>query len=233
MGEPPGLIVFLDANVLAKPVTRTLLIYASNHSDYRITWSRYVEEEADRNLRSRQVATRVAREAARLDLSPAGQNADQFVATKGADRRVLADAVAAGAIFIVTEDVDDFGESDLIAAGVAAVNPDVFMAERTTREGYAEAVMLISQRLANPPRTPAELHATIGRQHPRTLTAHIAAFDADPLPATHAPPAVLYRGNRCLRCLQRRKIATLGVCGECRAVNAKGLLPEATGYDHN
>jgi len=74
MSDRPNPLAFLDANVLAKPVTRTLLIYAGNHSDYRITWSQHVE-----------------------------------------------------------------------------------------------AVMLMSKGMANPPRTPAELHARLGRQHPLTL----------------------------------------------------------------
>jgi hypothetical protein len=154
MGEDSAPLAFLDANVLAKPVTRTMLIYASNASGYRVAWSRYVEEEADRNLRSRQAPTRVAREAARLGLTEEGVDAGRHAATKPPDRQVVADAVAAGAAFIVTEDVDDFGEADLIATGIAAVNPDLFMAERATREGYIEAVTLMSEGMANPPRTP-------------------------------------------------------------------------------
>ncbi len=77
MGEISTPLAFLDANVLAKPVTRTLLIYASSHSNYQVAWSQYVEAEADRNLRSRQAATKVAREAARLDLTPTGVDAEQ------------------------------------------------------------------------------------------------------------------------------------------------------------
>ena len=213
MSEP---LVFLDANVLAKAVTRTLLIYASNRSDYEVTWSRYVEEEADRHIRPRQLATRVVREAARLDLTSAGSDADRYVNTKPSDRQVLADAVVAGAAFIVPEDVNDFDEADLVATGIAVVNPDLFLAERTTREGYVEAVRLMSEGMTNPPRTPEELHASLGRQHPRTLAAHRTAFDADPVPATHRPPAVLYRGDRCLRCLHRGGLMAVGVCDGCR-----------------
>jgi len=209
-------LAFLDANVLAKPVTRTLLIYASNHSDYRITWSQYVEEEADRNLRPHQAGTKIAREAAHLDLTPEGKGADQYTGTKAPDRQVLADAVAAGAAFIVTEDVDDFSQSDLIATGIAAVNPDLFLTERATREGYIEAVMLMSKGMSNPPRAPAELHARLGRQHPLTLAKHRSAFDAEPLPATHKPPAILYRGDRCLRCLHVGTNVELGICDDCR-----------------
>jgi hypothetical protein len=231
MSEDSSPLVFLDANVLAKPVTRTLLIYASNASGYRVAWSRYVEGEADRNLRPRQAPTRVAREAARLGLTEQGVGAERYTATKPPDRQVIADAATAGAAFIVTENVDDFGEADLIATGIAAVNPDLFMAERTTREGYVEAVTLMSGGMTNPPRTPKELHSRLGRQHPRTLEAHRAAFDTEPLPATHEPPAVLYRGDRCLRCLQAGTAATLGICDACRAQEAAGSPSEPAGRD--
>jgi hypothetical protein len=44
-------IVFLDANVLAKPVTRTLLLIGANGSGLAVTWASYVEVEAERHLR--------------------------------------------------------------------------------------------------------------------------------------------------------------------------------------
>ncbi len=179
MSETTSPIVFLDANVLAKPVTRTLLMFARNQSDYHIAWSQYVETEADRNLRPLQRATQEVREIAGLDLTPPGVKAEQYSRTEPSDRQVLADAVAADASFIVTEDVDDFGVADLTATGIAAVNPDLFLAERTTRDGYAEAVTLISESMTNPPRTPEELHAMLGRQHPLTLAAYRTVFGAD------------------------------------------------------
>jgi hypothetical protein len=218
MSDAPGPLVFLDANVLAKPVTRTLLIYASNLSDYAVAWSEYVEAEAERNLRPRQAPVRVARRAARLDLSPQGRNVKTYVGTKPSDRQVLADAVASGAAFIVTEDVDDFDEGELISEHVGAVNPDLFLSERATAEGYREAVSRMAAAMADPPRTPEELHARLGRQHPRTVARHGDAFNVEPLPATHGSPAALYRGDRCLRCLQPGKMLALAVCSDCRAM---------------
>lgn len=47
------------------------------------------------------------------------------------------DAEAAGARFLVTEDVDDYGLADLASVGISAVNPDLFLAERLTREAYS------------------------------------------------------------------------------------------------
>ena len=46
-------------------------------------------------------------------LGPTGTGAEHFGGTKGADRQILADAAAAGARFLVTEDVDDYGLDDL------------------------------------------------------------------------------------------------------------------------
>ncbi len=113
MSEDRAPLVFLDANVLAKPVTRTLLIYASNRSDYRLTWSRYVEAEADRHLRPNQAAIRVAREAARLDLSPAGSGASNFTSTETSGRQVLADAVSAGSIPVPCKPIETHSLSSL------------------------------------------------------------------------------------------------------------------------
>ncbi len=43
--------VFLDANVLARPVTRTLLLVGADPSGHAVTWSAHVEAEADRHAR--------------------------------------------------------------------------------------------------------------------------------------------------------------------------------------
>ncbi|MGH3267093.1 MAG: hypothetical protein ACRDNS_34500, partial [Trebonia sp.] len=44
--------VFLDGNVLAKPVTRTLLIVGAAHRhSFLPVWSRHAEAEGDRHLR--------------------------------------------------------------------------------------------------------------------------------------------------------------------------------------
>jgi hypothetical protein len=123
--------------------------------------------------------------------------------------------MVAKAHFIVTEDVDDFDSQDLIGVGVAAVNPDLFLAERATLDGYTRALRVMSDGMANPPRTPEELHVRLGRQHPSTTAAYRIAYPGEPLAATHNPPAVHYRGNRCLHCLRIDQPLTLGVCAYC------------------
>jgi hypothetical protein len=148
MGDPSriGFQVLLDANVAAKPVTRTLLMAAGALSGYAATWSAYAEDEADRHTRPGQEAASGVRALAGGDLAPAGENPERFAATSAKDRQVLADAVAAEALFIVTEDVDDFGEADLRSVGMAAVNPDLFLSVRASRGGYARALGLMAAR---------------------------------------------------------------------------------------
>ena len=51
--EPSWTPVFVDADVLAAPLTRTLLILCGTHPEsvYGLRWSLGVEAEADRHLR--------------------------------------------------------------------------------------------------------------------------------------------------------------------------------------
>lgn len=125
--------VFLDANIIAKPVTRTLLMAGGAPSGFRAAWSLTAEQEATRHMRTQAVAPALVRERFGFQLTPTGADAGRFPETKGADRQILADAVAAGARFLITEDVDDYGRNDLVSVGISAVHPDVFLATRLTR----------------------------------------------------------------------------------------------------
>lgn len=51
-----------------------------------------------------------------------------MVDTDPKDRLILASAAAAGARFVITENVKDFGITDLRALSVSAVHPDLFLA---------------------------------------------------------------------------------------------------------
>jgi len=211
-----GFVVLLDANVLAKPVTRTLVMAAGPLSGYGATWSQYEEDEANRHLRPGQSPVTIVRALSDGELAPTGLEAERYRETSAKDRQVLADAVAADALFIVTEDVDDFNQGDLVAAGVAAVNPDLFLSLRATSEGYLEALAFMAQRFKAPERTAAQLHVRLGRAHPLTVAVQSALFlDSEPLSASQRAPAVLYRGNRCLGCLQAKPTVKLGLCPDC------------------
>ena len=188
--------VFLDANVLAKPVSRTLLMAGGPPSGFRTVWSRAAEQEASRHMPSRAVSPAAVRRRFGGVLSPTGEVGGRFVATAEADRQILADAEAAGVSYLVTENVGDFAEADLVSVGISAVNPDVFLAARLSRAAYAMVIDLFVQRQVAPPTTAAQFHAAIARQHPFLFAAHAELYDVDPEPSPHPSPAILFRGPR-------------------------------------
>ena len=221
MSDQSSPLVFLDANILAKPVTRTLLMFAAPGGGYSVIWSTYVENEAERHRRGRQASLAAARQSAGMEPYPSSDIVDDYPATSVSDRQVLADAVKVGALFIITEDVDDFGETDLVAAGISAVNPDIFLAGRVTTSAFHDAVVRMATAMKNPPRAPEQLFMQLGRQHPRAVTAHRAAFDISPMLPAHHPPAALFRGHRCLRCLRIAEHLSFGQCDACLAAERK------------
>ena len=141
-----------------------------------------------------------AQELSAAELTPTGTWPDGSRLPRAQDRQVLADAEAAGARFLVTEDVDDYGLDDLASVGISAVNPDLFLAERLTREAYSVVILRFVELQVNPPTTPAQFHAAIAKQHPHLFAAHADLYDIAPERGVHREPAVIFRGTRCLRC---------------------------------
>ena len=212
-------LVFLDANVLAKPVTRTLLMLGASRSGFRVVWSAMAEEEALRHMRPRMMSPAVVRETYGGSLTSTGEVGDRFSATSPADRQILADTVRSGASFLVTEDVDDFAEVDLIGVGVLAVNPDLFLSIRLRRDAYAFVIETLEKTRSNPRRTAADLHAGIAQQHPRLFSSHASLYDVEPVTSAHAVPSVLFRGTRCLSCeavVDGPGDLVDGLCADCR-----------------
>jgi D-alanyl-D-alanine dipeptidase len=78
-------LVFLDANVLAKPVTRTLLLVGADPSSLTVTWSSYVETEAERHTRGRAVGITQLRARLHRYLGPTGVELDRFSETSPKD----------------------------------------------------------------------------------------------------------------------------------------------------
>lgn len=212
-------VVFLDANVLAKPVTRTILMVGASRSGFVVGWSAAAETEAARHMRPRATPPADVRRRYGGEPTPTGDVAGRFEATAARDRQILADAEAAGARFLITEDVDDFGLDDLIGVGISAVNPDLFLAERLTRDAYTVVIQRFVERQVNPPTTPERFHAALAKQHPRLFAAHADVFDVEPEQSVHPEPAVVFRGARCIRCEQIVADPTEihdGSCTECR-----------------
>ena len=210
-------LAFLDANVLAKPFTRTLLLIASAAPDarFRATWSALAEKEGQRHLRPGALPLAELRQRHGLALSPTGCAPERFQATDPKDRQILADAEAVGATFLITANITDFGQADLRAVGVSAVHHDLFAATRVGRGGYLAALTALARG-----RVPVEqVHAAVAQQHPRLFAAHSSAFPAVPPASTHdAPAATLFRGFTCLGCsraLADSDDGARGLCAEC------------------
>lgn len=199
MSEIP--LLFLDANTLASPVTRTLVIAGARADGLRWTWSKHVEAEADRHARSLASRTSTVRtEILGAELSPTARSTKGLATKTAPDRQVIADAIAAGAQYLITTDVDDFAFEDLAAHSMSAVNPDYFMAARFTEQAYLEGVGLLASVQENPPRTESEVHRMLGRRHPH-LTARFAhTYDTNPAPRDADQPGLLFRGVACMRC---------------------------------
>jgi len=94
MANDPAL-VFPDANVLARPVTRTLLLVGADPSGLAVTWSAHVEAEADRHVRGSALPVSGLRK--RLDrvLGPTGRGL--------ADPASLADDVLEASLHVLRE----------------------------------------------------------------------------------------------------------------------------------
>lgn len=194
-------ILFLDANALASPVTRTLLIAGARADAMRVVWSAHVEAEADRHARG--TASRVASVRTTIlgmELSPSATSTDGLATVSAGDRQVIADAITAEARYLITTDVDDFALADLAGHRMSAVNPDYFMALRFTEYGYLVGVRVLAEIAKNPPRTEADVHRMLGRRHPRLTDRFAGVYDTTPVLADADQPAALFRGIACLRC---------------------------------
>lgn len=97
--------VFFDANILAKPLTRTLLIIGGPAPGFATVWSERAMVEADRNLGSGKTPVRHLVTRFGWDVGPTGEIAGRFTATDDSDRQLLADAEASEFSFLVSEDV--------------------------------------------------------------------------------------------------------------------------------
>lgn len=208
--------VFLDANVLRAPVTRTLILGAEERSEYRAVWSAYAEAEAERNQPPGQAKVSAVRMKLLRELTSAGGDQDAYGHTPEGDRQILADARQAGAVYVITNDVDDFAPEDLRTASLAAVTPDLFLSHWCHHSGYIDALNIMVANYRKPPVTERELHQKLSKLHPQLFEAQNVAFAAEPLSMDHKLPTIQNRGPRCTRCAQLRSALREGLCKACR-----------------
>jgi hypothetical protein len=237
--------VFVDADVLAHPVSRSLVLFASVYPDTGFTacWSLAAEAEADAAL-ARQWEHMAARpgggtsrtapvSVAELRRHPgsadwAGEvlvrpatEADMgsLLDTSETDRHILAAAHAAGCKVVVSQNVRDFGRGDLGRLGLSVACPDVFLSATVGGAAYRFALESLAARRSRDPRTPEAIHRALGRSHPRLVTAMAREFPGVSPLSPENQPAEVFRGNRCLVCgktLSDPESLGLGVGPECR-----------------
>ena len=232
-------LVFLDANVLAAPTTRSLILRATEHREtgFAVCWTLRAEAEADEALirRAAERGKRLGRMIPPVLVSTLRQRLDwggqvivpeapeleaSLTDTDAGDRHILAAASAARAGAVITVDVDDFGQKDLARLGLSAANPDLFLSWVMTPAAYKMALESIAAGRTLPPNTPETIHATLAKGHPRLVEAMQQVYPGvEPVLSAATPPAELFRGNCCLVCgktLTDPESLAIGVGPECR-----------------
>lgn len=210
-------LLFLDANTLASSLARTLVLTGASADGLGWTWSQHVETEADGHARGAMPTSVVRKKHLRVNLSPTARSTRGLVTKTIGDRTVLADAITAGARYLITTDVDDFAFVDLAKHEMSAVNPDYFMALRYSEQAYRKALAVIAGSQKNPPRTEAELHRILGRRHPRLTGRFADAYETIPVEADRDQPSVVFRGVACIRCaalVDGKEGLKIGLCNE-------------------
>lgn len=150
-------LVYLDANVLVPSYTRTLLVMAAPLSDFTVAWSLHAEAEAERHQAAGAVPISALRRRFGWDaLVPDGDI--ELDDTDAKDKPILSAASLAGASFIVTENVRDFGTRDLSRLQMSAVHPDLFLASRLSIETYRDVLGRLAKARTRQPWTAEDIH---------------------------------------------------------------------------
>ena len=166
---------FLDANVLV-PVTLTDTILRCAERDvFRPLWSEQVFREAQQAIRRVRPELSPARVSYRFDcMTDSFPSAcvtgyeglmDGVALPDPADRHVVAAAMRSGADLIVTRNLKDFPEAQLVSVGLEAVDPDCFLQDMLDLDPKAVHWAVASQALdaGSPPRTESDILAALSR----------------------------------------------------------------------
>ncbi|MDR0848569.1 MAG: DUF6011 domain-containing protein [Propionibacteriaceae bacterium] len=239
--------VFIDADVLAHPISRSLILFGSIYPDtgFVACWSLAAEAEADAAL-ARQWERTLAKSGvtgrsmpvgvAELRQHPGSQDwassaligpatEEDMVSlddTSETDKHIVAAAHGAGCRIVVSQNVRDFGRTDLKRFGLSVVCPDVFLSLFLDSAAYQFALELMAAHRSRDPRTPEAIHQALGRSHPRLVSLMASEFpEVTPLEPENQPSEV-FRGDRCLVCgktLRGPDSLACGVGPECRKTN--------------
>jgi hypothetical protein len=220
-------LVFLDADVLAAPLTRSVILMAvfQEGSGFGARWSLAAEAEADKHARPGQMrlgGLRQQFEWADRVIVPNSDGADGLKDTEPGDWHIIDAAHQAGITVIMTRNVHHFGSGDLAGWSMSAVHPDQWLATVLTPSVYEKTLTDICANRRREPKTPAKLHAALAKEHPRLFAAMAAVFPGvGPEKSDHSPPAEVFRGVRCIKCQDETASANDlvdGVGPNCRAI---------------
>jgi predicted nucleic acid-binding protein len=129
-------VALLDANVLYPALLRDLLLQLAFSGLFQARWSADIDNEWKRNLllnrpdlETQIRATQVMMHRAIPDALVTGyaQHIPELSLPDSDDRHVLAVAITSAADVIVTYNLKDFPPAILVAYGIEAVHPDVFL----------------------------------------------------------------------------------------------------------
>lgn len=218
--RPGRTLVYLDANVLAAGISRTLLLLSAPLSNFRTVWSPYAEAEAARHQPPRAKPIGQIREQHGLLTVPDGQSPVPLVDTDPKDRPILAAAAAAKARFVITENVKDFGATDLQTLSMSAVHPDLFLASRVTEQTYRLVLDAIAANRSREPRTPTAIHAgEVAKKLPTLFATYQQTLGVEAAELVAGQPKLSFRGVRCVRCtrlLVDSESQSIGLGPDCR-----------------
>lgn len=211
-------LVYLDANVLVPSYTRTLLVMVAPLSDFTVVWSLHSEAEAERHQEAGAVPISTLRR--RFGWDALVLDGDiKLDDTDAKDKPILSAASLAGASFIVTENIKDFGARDLARLQMSAVHPDLFLANRLSIDTYRNVLGRLAKARTREPRTPEGIHRVeTGERLPLLANRMRAAYAIEPSPSAQRTPRLTFRGARCVTCgklLASVGSPELGVCAEC------------------
>jgi hypothetical protein len=84
---------------------------------------------------------------------------------------------------------------------------------------YREALEAVAANRRREPRDPQAIHNTeVATQLPALFDAHRDLFGPATLTTVHAPPSVVFKGPRCLRCGRLGTTGVGGLCAQCETV---------------
>jgi hypothetical protein len=208
----------LDSNVLASGLVRTLVLLCGQIAGYRAVWSPFAEAEASRHEPAGATPIEQVRSLYALTTVPDRPSPRPLSGTDEKDTPILGSAAAAGATFLVTENVKHFDVDDLAMLCMSAVHPDLFLTTRVTVDEYRFVLDAIAEKRLRDPRTPRAIHETqVALKLPHLFAAHRDALGAHAEPTK--PARLQLRGVTCLVCAQPQPAAnhlTGGLCQWCR-----------------